>query len=78
MRYNLDSMTADELSTLALAMDYLLCNSTDLPRETLKTVEELFYYLDAIAEEAEMEQEEQRLLEKTDNVLVVDFRPKAG
>lgn len=73
---NLNDMTPEDLDILALAMDYLLCNS-NLPAETMREVEELFYYLDALAEEANM-QEEERLIEKTDNLLVVDFRPKSG
>lgn len=75
---NLDDITPQDLNILALAMDYLLCNA-DLPPAAMKEVEELFYFLDAMAEAAEDDQEEQsRLVEKTDNLLVVDFRPKAG
>lgn len=75
---NLDEMTPQDLNILALAMDYLLCNA-DLPSAAMKEVEELFYFLDAMAEAAEEEEaEKSRLVEKTDNLLVVDFRPKAG
>ncbi len=75
---NPDNFTPEDLNTLALAMDYLLCNA-DLPPAAMREVEELFYYLDAIAEAAEQQAaEESRILEKTDNVLVVDFKPKAG
>ena len=74
---NLDEMLADELNILALAMDYLIHNSS-LPSAVMKDVEELFYYIDALAEAAGEEVEDDRLLETVDNLLVVDFRPKAG
>jgi len=74
---NLDDLSHNDLSTIALAMDYLLCNA-DLPPKAMKDVEELFYFLDAIAEAAEQEAGENRLLERTENVLHVDFTPKAG
>ena len=75
---NLDDMTVEDFNLLALAMEYLLCNG-DLPPAAMKEVEELFYYLDAIAEAAEEEAfEEERLISKEDNLLVVDFTPKAG
>lgn len=74
---NLDDITPNDLSTIALAMDYLLCNA-DLPSAAKKEVEELFYYLDAIASVAEQAAEDDRLLEKSENLLIVDFTPKAG
>lgn len=71
-------MTLDEFNLVIHALDHLLCNG-ELPADRAKDVEELFYYLDAVGLIMEEEAEAAaRLISKQDNVLVVDFSPKAG
>lgn len=75
MTYNIGEISLEELNALALAMDYLICNS-NLPRDVHEMAEALFYTLDIMAEEASECVSGKALVEKTDNLLVVDFRPK--
>ena len=75
--HTIEDLTTDELNIIALAVDYFLCNY-DHGNIDLETIEDLFMHLDITAEAAEEVEAEQRLVDKTDNLLVVDFRPKSG
>lgn len=75
MNYSVDDLTLEDLSILALAMDFFLCNY-EHGNLDVETLENLFMHLDITAEAAEEAAGEQRLVEKTDNLLVVNFRPK--
>ena len=77
MKHKIEELTLDEVNILALALDYFLCNY-DHNTTTREIVEDLFMHVDFIAEEAEAVEDSERLVEKTDNLLVVDFRPKNG
>lgn len=75
--HTIDDLTTDELNIIALAVDYFLCNY-DHGDIDVTELEELFMHLDITAEAAEEVEADERLVEKTDNLLVVDFRPKSG
>lgn len=77
MNYTIDELSLNELNIIALAVDYFLCNYEHGDMDTVD-LENLFMHLDVLAESAEEAESESRLVEKTDNVLVVDFRPKSG
>ena len=77
MNYSIDDLSAKELSIIALAVEYFLCNY-DHDTMAVEGLEDLFMHLDVIAEAAEEAAEDSRLVEKTDNLLVVDFSPKSG
>jgi hypothetical protein len=77
MNYKIDELTLEELNIIALAVDYFLCNY-EHSNVDLEQIENLFLHLDLTAEAAEEAQPDQRIVEKTDNLLVVDFRPKNG
>jgi hypothetical protein len=76
MRHTLEELSTEEMTIIALAVEHFLCNCHDSSLDKDK-VEELFAYLDIAAELAEEADPEHRLVAKTDNVLVVDFRPKS-
>jgi hypothetical protein len=67
--HTIEQLSTDELSLLALAMDYYLCNG-ELGHTDPKDAEDLLIYLDLMAEQAESM--------TLDNLLIVDFSPKSG
>lgn len=71
--HTIDDLTSHELNIVALAMEYFLCNYQHGDIDVTE-LEELFMHIDMQAEAAL----DERLVEKTDNLLVVDFRPKNG
>ena len=73
--HKIEDLTADELSIIALAVDYFLCNY-DHGNIDIEQLENLFMHLDIAAEAAEEAESKIRLIERSDNLLVVDFRPK--
>ena len=74
--HTIDDLTTDELSIIALAVDYFLCNY-DHGNIDIEQIENLFMHLDTVAEAAEEAESDIRLVEKSDNLLVVDFRPQS-
>jgi len=75
MMHTIEDLSTNELNIIALAVEYFLCNY-DHDNIDVEVLEDLFMHLDLTAEAAEEVEAEDRLLEKTDNLLVVDFRPK--
>lgn len=76
VKHKIEDLTLDEVNIIALAIDYFLCNYEHTP-EAAQVIEDLFLHLDFTAEEAEEAEGDDRLIERTDNLLVVDFRPKS-
>lgn len=76
VRHKIEDLSLDEVNIIALAIDYFLCNYDHTP-EAAQVIEDLFMHLDFTADEAEEAEDDNRLVERTDNLLVVDFRPKS-
>ena len=75
MKYKIDDLTATELSIIALAVDFYLCNA-DKGVVPLDEVEELFLHIDTLAEVAEEEVLGANVIAIQDNLIEVDFTPK--
>jgi len=77
MTYSIEDLSLDELNIIALAVDYFL-NNYDEDGMDMTPFQDLLVYLDVTAEIAEECDSAERLVGKTDNLLVVDFTPKSG
>lgn len=74
LKHTIDELSTQDLSIIALAMDYFLCNYEHTNMDVVD-LENLFMHIDLLAEEAE-ESTSTRLVERQDNLLVVDFSAK--
>lgn len=75
MTYSLNDLTLEEIDILALAMDFFMCNG-DIPETLKNSVEDLFINLDLMSEDIHDSNSKRKLLEKQNNILIVDFSPK--
>lgn len=74
--HRIENLTTKELSIIALAVDHFLCNGEHGDMD-LEQIENLFLHIDTVAEAAEEIEAEKRLVEKTDNLLVINFHPQS-
>jgi hypothetical protein len=77
MTYNIEDLSLEQVDLIALAMEYFHCNA-DLHEAVRDEVEVLFYCLDDFANDIHDAVNANRLINKRDNLLVVDFSPKNG
>jgi hypothetical protein len=75
--YKIEDLTSQELNIIAVAVDYFLCNCEN-GNIDIATLEDLLVHLDSVAEAAEETETSTRVVEKTDNLLVVDFGSKSN
>jgi len=76
MLNSFNDLTVEELNLLVLALDYFLCNSDSRPAIS-ELSEDLLLHLDILTESLEDSASlvSTHLVEKSDNLLIVDFTP---
>lgn len=70
-----EDLTPEELDMLALAVDFYICNSSPNPK-LITSAENLLLLLDALLDEFE-EDSSSKIIEKSNNLLKVDFGSKS-
>jgi hypothetical protein len=75
--YKIEDLSSQELSIIAVAVDYFLCNFENGNIDP-NVLENLLIHLDSVAEAAEAVESSNHLIEKSDNLLVVDFGSKSN